>query len=107
MIERVEKDENGGRRRSASRTNHMAPSEAADKDAGGAEDLEEQIEADEEADEDTDDLRRQYLLTRFWQTARGFWIGRGRRLAWTLTVMLVLIVVFNTAASYAMNRWNR
>src|SRR5438270_6927064 len=66
-----------------------------------------EMKALEEAGEDTEELRRQYLLTRFWQAARGFWGRRGRRIAWILSAALLAIVLLNITASYAMNRWNR
>src|SRR5580704_18975379 len=59
------------------------------------EDKEEEKEDEEESGEDTGDLRRQYLLQRFWQSARGFWSGRGRTVAWMLTGTLLLIVLLN------------
>ena len=72
-----------------------------------AEDEEEAKKDEEESAEDSEDLRRQYLLQRFWQSARGFWSGRGRTVAWILTGTLLLIVLLNIATSYGMNLWNR
>jgi vitamin B12/bleomycin/antimicrobial peptide transport system ATP-binding/permease protein len=72
-----------------------------------AADKEEAKEDEEDLAEDTEDLRRQYLLQRFWRSARGFWSGRGRTVAWILTGTLVLIVLLNIATSYGMNLWNR
>ena len=71
------------------------------------EDKKEAAEDEEEFAEDSEDLRRQYLLQRFWQSARGFWSGRGRTVAWILTGTLLLIVLLNIATSYGMNLWNR
>ena len=65
------------------------------------------MKALEESGEDTDELRRQYLLRRFWQTAGGFWGKRGRRIAWVLSIVLFIIILLNIAASYGMNLWNR
>ena len=62
---------------------------------------------DEETQEDNDRLRRGYLLSRFWQAARGFWSGHRRAVAWGLTGGLLLVVLLNIAASYGMNLWNR
>jgi vitamin B12/bleomycin/antimicrobial peptide transport system ATP-binding/permease protein len=62
---------------------------------------------DEEEQEENEQLRRGYLLSRFWQTARGFWSGRRRAVAWGLTAGLLLVVLLNIAASYGMNLWNR
>jgi putative ATP-binding cassette transporter len=69
---------------------------------------EEQLEEEQELDADeTEQLRRSYLLRRFWQSARGFWGERGRSVAWILSGTLFLIVLLNIAASYGMNLWNR
>jgi vitamin B12/bleomycin/antimicrobial peptide transport system ATP-binding/permease protein len=62
---------------------------------------------EEDPGEDTERLRRGYLLRRFWHTARGFWSGHRRAVAWGLTGALVLVVLLNIAASYGMNRWSR
>lgn len=72
-----------------------------------SDEFESEMKALEESGEDTEELRRQYLLTRFWQAARGFWGRRGRRIAWILSAALLVIILLNIAASYAMNRWNR
>jgi vitamin B12/bleomycin/antimicrobial peptide transport system ATP-binding/permease protein len=50
---------------------------------------------------------RRSLLRRFWQTAAGFWGGRIRSSAWTLSGTLMLIIVCLLGAQYAMNAWNR
>ena len=65
------------------------------------------MKALEEAGEDTEELRRQYLLRRFWQAATGFWGKRAPRMAWILSGTLLLIIFLNIAASYGMNLWNR
>ncbi len=53
-------------------------------------------------------LERSYLLRRFWRTATGFWMSRGRdRLAWLLTASLLILILLNLAAQYGINRWNR
>ena len=72
-----------------------------------SQDFEDEMKALEESGEDTDELRRQYLLRRFWQTASGFWGRRGRRIAWILSGTLLVIILLNIAASYGMNLWNR
>jgi putative ATP-binding cassette transporter len=56
---------------------------------------------------ETEQLRRRYLLRRFWRTALGFWGRRGGRLAWVLSAVLLLIIAVNVAATYGMNLWNR
>jgi vitamin B12/bleomycin/antimicrobial peptide transport system ATP-binding/permease protein len=62
---------------------------------------------EEESPEEIERLRRSYLLRRFWRTARGFWSGHRRAVAWSLTSGLLLVVLLNIAASYGMNLWNR
>src|SRR4051794_22174571 len=64
-----------------------------------------EMKALEEAGEATDEPGRQYLITRFWQAARGFWGKRGRRIAWILSGALLIIILLNIAASYGMNLW--
>ena len=47
------------------------------------------------------------LVRRYWQSAKGFWTGDQRRIAWTMTVMLLVLVVLQLAVSYGLNLWNR
>jgi putative ATP-binding cassette transporter len=61
----------------------------------------------DEIDEDTLELRRSYLLRRFWHTAFRFWTTPGRHIAWLLSAALLVVILLNLAASYAMNLWNR
>src|SRR5262245_29183814 len=70
-------------------------------------DFDHEMKEAEEAGEDTEELRRSYLLRRFWQAAAGFWGRRGRRIAWILSAALLVIILLHIAASYAMNLWNR
>jgi putative ATP-binding cassette transporter len=60
-----------------------------------------------EADEEAARLRRRYLLRRFWHTALRFWTTPGRHVAWLLSAALLVIILLNLAAAYAMNLWNR
>ncbi len=53
------------------------------------------------------ELRRRYLLHRFWRDARGYWGRRGRGSAWALSGLTLLTILANLAALYAMNLWNR
>ena len=68
---------------------------------------EKEIDAREAAGEDMEDLRRRYLLRRFWQTARRYWTDPHSHAAWLVSGVLFAIILLNLAASYAMNRWNR
>ena len=73
--------------------------------------VEESQEAEEdvlaEPGEDAGELKRRYLLRRFWKGAAGFWGRRGTRLSWVLSGGLLIIVLLNLATSYGMNVWNR
>jgi putative ATP-binding cassette transporter len=55
----------------------------------------------------SEERRRHLLLRRFWQSAAGFWGTEGGRQAWLLTGVILLLILLNLAAAYAMNRWNR
>jgi len=83
------------------------PPEAIISETAPSQGFEDRMKGLEDAGQDTEKLRQQYLLTRFWQTARNFWKGRSSRAAWLLTGALLLIVVLNIAASFGMNLWNR
>jgi putative ATP-binding cassette transporter len=61
----------------------------------------------EDLGEDAEDLRRRYLLRRFWRTAFGFWTGHRRFLAWAMSAALLGVILLNLAAAYAMNLWHR
>ena len=71
--------------------------------------VDKKIEAldEEEEGEDLDELRRKYLLRRFWHTASRFWTDPKSHMAWLLSGMLLVIILLNLAAAYAMNQWNR
>src|SRR6202790_1910444 len=66
------------------------------------------IEADPElTPEEAEQARKDYLLTRFWISARGFWGKGGDRLAWIFSIGLVILVVANVSFQYGINVWNR
>ncbi len=79
-------------------------SEAAEHGTGSHE---ESLESDEESPEEAAQLRRRYLLRRFWHTALRFWTTPGRHVAWLLSAALLVVILLNLAAAYAMNLWNR
>jgi putative ATP-binding cassette transporter len=66
---------------------------------------EEKIKALEPAD--AGELKKRYLLRRFWKSAAEFWGKRGERLSWVLSGALLLIILLNLATSFGMNLWNR
>src|ERR1700724_1628300 len=57
--------------------------------------------------EEAEQARKDYLLTRFWISARGFWGANGYRLAWILSVGLLILIVGNVGFQYGINVWNR
>ena len=57
--------------------------------------------------EDTEQARKDYLLTRFWISARGFWGNSGDRLAWIFSTGLLILIVTNVGFQYGINVWNR
>jgi putative ATP-binding cassette transporter len=63
--------------------------------------------SDDEHDEAADDLRRRYLLQRFWQSAREFWSGTDKRAAWFLTCTLLATIAVQLVIQYQLTVWNR
>ncbi|MBC7582608.1 MAG: ABC transporter ATP-binding protein/permease, partial [Tardiphaga sp.] len=57
--------------------------------------------------EEAEQARRDYLLTRFWISARGFWSKSGDRLAWAFSIGLLLLIITNVGFQYGINVWNR
>jgi vitamin B12/bleomycin/antimicrobial peptide transport system ATP-binding/permease protein len=57
--------------------------------------------------EEAGEARKKYLLTRFWISARGYWGGDGDRLAWPLSVALLVLILVNVGFQYGINVWNR
>ena len=73
------------------------------------------VPADQEGDKGLADLDQQerdalhakILFRLFWQVASGFWRRNGDRLAWALSISLLVLIVANIAAQYGINVWNR
>ena len=59
------------------------------------------------SEEEAEQARKDYLLTRFWISARGYWGKSGDRLAWLFTIGLLLLIVANVGFQYGINVWNR
>ncbi len=57
--------------------------------------------------EEAEQVRKDYLLTRFWISARGFWGRSGDRLAWPFSLGLVALIVLTVGFQYGINVWNR
>ena len=47
------------------------------------------------------------LISRFWQSATGFWRGRSAWRAWPLVALLIAIVLLQLLVQYSLNFWNR
>jgi putative ATP-binding cassette transporter len=58
-------------------------------------------------EEEAEHARKDYLLTRFWISARGFWGKGADRLAWLFTIGLLILIVANVGFQYGINVWNR
>ncbi|MHB8267274.1 ABC transporter ATP-binding protein/permease [Bradyrhizobium sp.] len=66
------------------------------------------VETDPEmTPEEAEEARKDYLLTRFWISARGYWGKKGGRLAWVFSIGLLILIVGNVAFQYGINVWNR
>ena len=57
--------------------------------------------------EEAEQARKEYLLTRFWISARGYWGRRGDRLALPFSAGLLVLIVGTVAFQYGINVWNR
>ncbi|MCW1988734.1 putative ATP-binding cassette transporter [Bradyrhizobium diazoefficiens] len=57
--------------------------------------------------EEVEQIRRDYLLKRFWISAKGFWGAAGGRLAWVLTGGLLVLIFLQLSFQYGINLWNR
>src|SRR6476469_5628816 len=66
------------------------------------------VEPDPEmSPEEAEQARKDYLLTRFWISAKGFWGKSGDRLAWIFCTGLLILIVTNVGFQYGINVWNR
>lgn len=66
------------------------------------------VEPDPElSPEEVEQARKDYLLTRFWISARGFWGKAGDKFAWAFSIGLLAMIVANVAFQYGINVWNR
>src|SRR3982751_3529901 len=57
--------------------------------------------------EQAEQVRKDYLLTRFWISARGFWGKSGDRLAWLFSIGLLALIVANVGFQYGINVLHR
>ena len=54
-----------------------------------------------------DRQQQKTLVRRFWLSARNFWTGEQRRVAWLMTGSLLALVVAQLVVQYRLNVWNR
>jgi vitamin B12/bleomycin/antimicrobial peptide transport system ATP-binding/permease protein len=52
-------------------------------------------------------LQQKRLVSRYWQSASGFWRGPTARISWGLTVFLIIVVILELTVKYRLNFWNR
>lgn len=57
--------------------------------------------------EQAEQARKKYLFSRFWISARGYWSRGCDRLAWPLTIGLLILICINVGFQYGINVWNR
>ena len=57
--------------------------------------------------EEAEQARKDYLLTRFWISASGYWSHTGDKLAWPFSILLLLLIVGTVGFQYGINVWNR
>ena len=60
-----------------------------------------------ELDLKADDATRKQLIRRFWRLSAGFWRRGGDRRAWTLTGVILAVILVQLFLQYQMNVWNR
>ncbi len=66
-----------------------------------------EVPEDEDEQELLEQVRRRYLLGRFWLSAKGFWGRHGSAWAWPLSFGLLGLIVLNVGVQYGINVWNR
>jgi putative ATP-binding cassette transporter len=57
--------------------------------------------------EEAEEARKEYLLKRFWISARGYWGAKGDRLAFPFSIGLLVLIVGTVGFQYGINVWNR
>lgn len=57
--------------------------------------------------EQVEQARRDFLLKRFWASARGYWGRDGDKLAWLCSFALLALIGVNVGFQYGINVWNR
>jgi putative ATP-binding cassette transporter len=62
---------------------------------------------DDDRHEEEEDRKRRYLLKRFWRTGSQFWRGQSKRVAWFLTISLLITIAVQLVIQYELTVWNR
>ncbi|MFC3204956.1 ABC transporter ATP-binding protein/permease [Aquamicrobium soli] len=84
------------------------PSAAASEVVGKAAPPPEAAEPDPELTRaEAEQARKKYLLRRFWISGRAYWSRHGDKLAWPLTIGLLVLIGVNVGFQYGINVWNR
>lgn len=99
-------------KRGATDLDHDGPALPQHEDGGDAaqpaEPLPEPVETPREmSPKEAERVRKAYLLTRFWISARGYWSRRGEHLAWVTCIGLLAMIGANVGFQYGINIWNR
>ena len=56
---------------------------------------------------EAEQARKDYLLTRFWISAKSFWGKNGDPLAWLFSIALLILIIGYVGFQYGINVWNR
>ena len=64
-------------------------------------------DATTKTDKAADKQMHRALMHRFWKSAKLFWTGDQKRIAWIMTLSVAALVVAQLAISYRINVWNR
>src|ERR1700748_726660 len=57
--------------------------------------------------EEAERIRKEYLLTRFWISARGYWGRKGDRLGWPFSIGRFLLSVRTVGVQCGIRGWSR
>ncbi|MER9694217.1 ABC transporter ATP-binding protein/permease [Mesorhizobium sp. RSR565B] len=97
-----------GPREDTPREKKASTVEAASEPVGEAAPPPDAVEPDPKlTPEQAEQARKKYLLRRFWISGRGYWGRHGDKLAWPLTIGVLLLICINIGFQYGINVWNR
>lgn len=98
-LEKLQEDRPGGRPASAEAVSEVVGEAAPPPEAAET--------GPELTREEAEQARKKYLLRRFWISGRGYWGRHGDKLAWPLTIGLLILIGVNVGFQYGINVWNR